>query len=120
MNPLLIIILTLIGIACVALFVGFAVMPTYKVTYAPENSRSTAPIQDYRIVGHPRKLAWRSHSGHRLFTALSAANHERYIAFRADRVLSINFAGFTLLSPRTRVKVASLLDKSATAKPVTA
>ena len=75
------------------------IAPTYKVTYAPEKSRKPElPIQVYNIVGNPKNLAWRSHAGHKLFTTYTANKEKRFIAFRADRVLSINFSGFTLVT----------------------
>ena len=119
MNPFLIILALVALVAFLGWFVGYTIAPTYKVTYAPTDSRNPhLPIQRYRIVSHPRKLAWKSHAGNRLFTALSAANHQNFIAFRADRVLSVNFAGFTLLSPQAQAKVKSTL--TSIAPPVTA
>ena len=78
---------------------NFRIAPTYKVTYAPETSKkSELPIQVYNIVGNPKNLAWRSHAGHKLFTAYTADKQKHFIAFRADRVLSINFSGLTLVA----------------------
>jgi hypothetical protein len=74
--------------------------PVYTVTYTPEDSRNPhLPIQKYSIVEHPRKLAWRSKAGNRLFTALSAKHHE-FNSFRADRTMSVNFSGIKFLSPK--------------------
>jgi hypothetical protein len=73
--------------------------PVYTITYAPADSRNPhLPIQKYSIVEHPRKLAWRSKAGNRLFTALSAKHHQ-FNSFRADRTLSVNFSGIKFLSP---------------------
>ena len=56
---------------------------TYVVTYAPADSRNPhLPIQKYSIIEHPRKLAWKSQAGNRLFTALSAKDENQ---FNADR-----------------------------------
>lgn len=106
----LFVIATLIG----AILAGYRFAAVYKVLYAPADSRNPhLPIQRYRILCHPRRLAWKSIAGNRLFTALSASNHEHYIAFRADRVLSVNFAGLTLLSPYAQSKVKSTLTSDA-------
>lgn len=89
------------------------IVPTYKVTYAPLDSRNpNLPIQSYVILGHPNKLAWKSKSGNRLFTALSAKNHERFIAFRADRVLSINFSGASILFAKSSTAFSKTLKTS--------
>ena len=74
------------------------IVPTYYVTYAPEKSQNSfLPIQVYLIAGNPKDLAWRSKVGNRLFTALLPIKN-RFASFRADRTLSINFAGWRLLS----------------------
>jgi len=78
----------------------FRVVSTYRITYAPEASRDpNLPIQVYTIAGNPKNLAWRSKIGNRLFTALLPASG-KYASFRADRTLSVNFAGWRLLSPK--------------------
>lgn len=83
-----------------------AFVPVFKVTYAPADSkRPELPIQTYRILAHPRKMAWRSKAKNRLFTAVSANDNQSYISFRADRVLSVNFAGVSFLGPKTFSKV---------------
>jgi hypothetical protein len=77
------------------------IVPTYKVTYAPADSRKPElPVQVYNILGHPKKLAWKSHAGNRLFTAVNARHTDKFIAFRADRTLSVNFSGFAFLTPK--------------------
>lgn len=87
-----------------------AFVPVFKVTYAPADSRRPElPIQTYRILAHPRKMAWKSKAKNRLFTAVSASDHENYISFRADRVLSVNFAGVSLVGPKTFSKVKKTL-----------
>jgi hypothetical protein len=75
-------------------------VPTYRVTYAPEASRNPhMPIQSYLIAGNPKALAWRSKAGNKLFTALLPRKNE-FASFRADRTLSVNFAGWRILSPK--------------------
>jgi hypothetical protein len=75
-------------------------VPTYRITYAPEVSRNPhLPIQQYTIAGNPKHLAWRSKAGNKLFTALLPRKNE-YASFRADRTLSVNFSGWALLSPK--------------------
>lgn len=89
------------------------IAPTYKVTYAPADSRNPhLPIQKYSIIEHPRKLAWKSQAGNRLFTALSAKDENQFNAFRADRVLSVNFSGWKLLTPETNKQVAKTLSSN--------
>lgn len=76
------------------------IVPTYKITYAPADSRKPGlPVQVYNILGHPKNLAWKSHAGNRLFTAINARHTEKFIAFRSDRTLSVNFSGFKFLTP---------------------
>jgi hypothetical protein len=83
---------------------------TYIVTYAPADSRNPhLPIQKYSIIEHPRKLAWKSQAQNRLFTALSAKNTNQFNAFRADRVLSVNFSGWKLLTPEVNKQVNKTL-----------
>jgi len=66
--------------------------PTYNVLYAPEEYKSGSPIKKYKVIGNPRKAAWKSKAGNRLFT-LPVKNREgEFRSFRADRVLSVNFA----------------------------
>jgi len=85
------------------------IAPTYTVTYAPADSRNPhLPIQKYGIIEHPRHLAWKSQAGNRLFTAFSSRS-DRFIAFRADRVLSVNFSGWKILTPQINAKVAKTL-----------
>lgn len=73
--------------------------PVYTITYAPaDSSNPHLPIQQYRVIEHPRRLAWRSKAGNRLFTALSAKRHQ-FNSFRADRTLSVNFSGIKFLNP---------------------
>jgi len=80
--------------------INSAIVPTYRITYAPEVSRNPhLPIQHYTIAGNPKHLAWRSKAGNKLFTALLPRNNE-YASFRADRTLSVNFSGWALLSPK--------------------
>lgn len=84
--------------------------PVYTVTYAPADSKNPhLPIQQYRIVQHPRKLAWRSSAGNKLFTALSAKHHQ-FNSFRADRTLSVNFSGIKFLTPELNRLVRSTLS----------
>lgn len=86
------------------------IAPTYVVTYAPEDSRNPhLPIQKYGIIEHPRKMAWKSQAKKRLFTAVSSHDSERFIAFRADRVLSVNFSGWKLLTPEVNKQVSRTL-----------
>ena len=86
---------------------------TYVVTYAPADSRNPhLPIQKYSIIEHPRKLAWKSQAGNRLFTALSAKDENQFNAFRADRVLSVNFSGWKLLTPEVNKQVAKTLSSN--------
>jgi hypothetical protein len=86
------------------------IAPTYIVTYAPADSRNPhLPIQKYHIIEHPRKLAWKSQAQNRLFTALSAKDENQFNAFRADRVLSVNFSGWKLLTPEVNKKVDKTL-----------
>jgi hypothetical protein len=93
------------------------IVPTYKITYAPAVSRKPElPIQVYEILGNPKNLAWKSHAENRLFTAVNARRTNKFIAFRADRTLSVNFSGFKLISSgvtkafkNTLVSVASPL-----------
>ena len=74
------------------------VVAAYRVTYAPEVSeRPELPIQTYLIAGNPKHLAWRSQAGNKLFTAL-LPRRNRCASFRADRTLSVNFAGWRILS----------------------
>ena len=83
--------------------INSAIVPTYRITYAPEVSRNPhLPIQHYTIAGNPKHLAWRSKAGNKLFTALLPRNNE-YASFRADRTLSVNFSGWALLSPKQAV-----------------
>lgn len=90
------------------------IAPVYVVTYAPADSRNPQlPIQKYRIIEHPRKLAWKSKANNRLFTALSAREAEHFIAFRADRVLSVNFAGWKFLPPKVNQLVKRTLTTPA-------
>lgn len=87
------------------------IAPVYTVTYAPANSRNPhLPIQKYGVIEHPRKLAWKSKAGDRLFTALSSKDSSRFIAFRADRVLSVNFSGWKLLTPEINKQVGKTLS----------
>lgn len=73
--------------------------PVYTITYAPADSNNPhLPIQQYRVIEHPRRLAWRSKAGNRLFTALSAKG-KKFNSFRADRTLSVNFSGVKFLNP---------------------
>lgn len=86
------------------------IAPTYVITYAPADSRNPhLPIQKYGIIEHPRKMAWKSQAQNRLFTAVSSHDSERFIAFRADRVLSVNFSGWKLLTPEVNKQVARTL-----------
>jgi len=85
------------------------VVAAYRVTYAPEQSeRPELPIQVYTIVGNPKKLAWRSQAGNKLFTALMPRRN-RFASFRADRTLSVNFAGWRILSPAQAVSYRKTL-----------
>lgn len=110
--------LTLLLIIAVLAIIGSLISsgfiaPTYKVLYNPIMSRNPArPIQSYTIVGNPRHRAWKSSGGNTLFTALSAHNHEKFIAFRSERVLSVNFAGFTVLTPKARKYIKSTWHSS--------
>jgi hypothetical protein len=93
-----------------ALAQGYRFAPVYKITYAPEDSRNShLPIQRYHIIRHPRHLAWKSQAKNRLFTALSARHAGQFNAFRADRVLSVNWAGWQLISPEAQRNVAKTL-----------
>ena len=84
-----------------AAILAIRIVPTYKVTYAPADSRKPeSPVQVYNILGHPKNLAWKSHAGNRLFTAVNARHTEKFIAFRADRTLSVNFSGLAFLTPK--------------------
>ncbi len=95
-------------VALIGAFKSGFIVPTYKVLYNPIDSRNQhRPIQSYTIVGNPRNRAWKSSAGNTLFTALSARNFEKFIAFRSERVLSVNFAGFTVLTPKARKYVKS-------------
>lgn len=86
------------------------IAPVYTVTYAPIDSRNPElPIQKYNIIEHPRKMAWKSKEGNRLFTALSSNKTCHFISFRADRVLSVNFSGWKILLPKVNNKVAKTL-----------
>ena len=67
--------------------------PTYNVLYAPENSANSAPIQTYKVIGHPKSAAWLSNAGNSLFT-LPLAGKNELRSFRSERVLSVNFALF--------------------------
>lgn len=81
-----------------AKLVPFRIVPTYRITYAPDNSRNPfLPIQSYKIAGNPKHLAWKSKAGNTLFTALMPRTGQ-FATFRADRTLSINFSGWTLLA----------------------
>jgi hypothetical protein len=85
------------------------ISPKYIVTYAPEKSRRPdLPIQQYQIIGRPNQ-GWKSSANKRLFTAVNANNGE-YLSFRADRVLSINFSGFKVLTPELRYKTCKILE----------
>jgi hypothetical protein len=96
---------------------GCAFVPVFKVTYAPADSkRPELPIQTYKILQHPRNMAWRSKVGNRLFTAVSANERDHFISFRADRVLSVNFAGVSLVGPKTFQRVKSTLQKKSLEK----
>jgi len=100
--------IALLILAIIGAFKTGFIAPTYKVLYNPIDSRnSNRPIQTYTIVGNPRNRAWKSSAGNTLFTALSARNFEKFIAFRSERVLSVNFAGFTVLTPKARKYVKS-------------
>ena len=89
--------------------------PVYKVLYAPAESRNPfLPVQKYKIIGNPTKLAWRSQAGKSLFTALNANDYNSYIAFRTDRVLSVNFAGVRVIPYNVR----ELVDKTLTSNCV--
>ena len=96
-----------------ASLLAIRLVPTYKVTYAPLESRNPAnPIQTYTIAGKPQNLAWKSSAGHRLFTGYSPKS-KRFISFRADRTLSINFAGFAFLTPTAGKSYLSTLSTPA-------
>mgnify|MGYP003346084599 FL=1 len=96
---------------------GCAFVPVFKVTYAPADSkRPELPIQTYKILQHPRNMAWKSRVGNRLFTAVSANERDHFISFRADRVLSVNFAGVSLVGPKTFQRVKSTLQKKSLEK----
>jgi hypothetical protein len=84
---------------------SYRLYATYKVTYAPEDSRKPhLPVQVYHIIGHPEHLAWKSKAGNRLFTARFANDKMHIASFRSDRVLSVNFAGVTFLTqPPTKL-----------------
>ena len=85
------------------------IVSTYKVVYAPEKSRNPhLPIQSYNIIGHPRNQAWRSNAGHRLFTARMAGNHQSFASFRAERVLSVNWSGFAIVSAAQLAKTVTV------------
>lgn len=82
---------------------------TYKVVYAPMNSRRPElPIQTYNIIGHPRNQAWRSNAGNRLFTARLAGDHQSFASFRADKVLSVNWSGFAIVSAAQLAKTVTV------------
>lgn len=79
---------------------AISIVPAYRVTYAPEDSsKPELPIQTYLIAGNPKDLAFRSKAGNRLFTALLPRKNE-FASFRADRTLSVNFAGWRILTPK--------------------
>lgn len=83
----------------VKMLLSYRPYATYKVTYAPEDSRNPhLPVQVYHIIGHPEHLAWKSKAGNRLFTARFANDKNHIASFRSDRVLSVNFAGVTFLT----------------------
>ena len=104
---ILLIILLILALVGGLISAGF-IAPTYKVLYNPIDSRNPhRPIQTYSIIGNPRNRAWKSSAGNTLFTALSARNFEKFIAFRSERVLSVNFAGFTILGSKARNYVNS-------------
>lgn len=100
-------------ITLIANLMASRIVPTYRVTYAPDVSRNPhLPIQSYKIAGNPKHLAWKSKAGNRLFTALlPCANH--YAAFRADRTLSVNFSGWTLLSVKQFAAYSKTLSVNA-------
>lgn len=76
------------------------IAPVYTVTYAPADSRNPhLPIQEYAVVEHPHKRAWRTKAGHRVFTSLRFNDPGHFITFRADRVVNISFSGWKLLPP---------------------
>lgn len=96
-------------------FTNYRIAPIYSVTYAPAESRNPhLPIQKYRVIEHPRRLAWKSKANNRLFTAVSAKENN-FIAFRADRVLSVNFSGWKLLTPEIDKLVKQTLTTPAEA-----
>ena len=100
--------IALLILAIIGAFKTGFIAPTYKVLYNPIDSRNPhRPIQTYSIIGNPRNRAWKSSAGNTLFTALSARNFEKFIAFRSERVLSVNFAGFTILGSKARNYVNS-------------
>lgn len=81
-----------------AKLIPFRIVPTYRVTYAPSDSRNPfLPIQSYEIAGNPKHLAWKSKAGNTLFTAFMPRSGQ-YASFRADRTLSVNFTGWTILA----------------------
>lgn len=89
------------------------VVAAYRVTYAPEQSqRPELPIQVYTIVGNPKRLAWRSKAGNKLFTALMPRRNT-FASFRADRTLSVNFAGWRILSPKQAASYRKTLATAA-------
>jgi hypothetical protein len=80
----------------------------YSVLYAPKESRNPhLPIQRYTIIGNPRNQAWRSKAKHNLFTAVTA-DKGNFVSFRAERVLSVNFAGVKLVKVAIKNKSASI------------
>jgi hypothetical protein len=86
-------------VAFIKLLLSYRVYATYKVTYAPADSRNPLlPVQVYNIIGHPEHLAWKSKAGHRLFTARFANDKKHIASFRTDRVLSVNLSGLALLT----------------------
>jgi hypothetical protein len=65
---------------------------TWNVVYAPDVSESRDPIQNYKVIGHPKLHAWKTSLGHRVFTAPVRNRDKQFRTFRADRVLGVSLA----------------------------
>jgi len=105
MNPNLLIssiLLLIIGLAVLGTMLanGYRFIPTYRVTYAPADSRHpNLPVQRYNVIGHPVTHKWTSAAGNAVFTAIDTSRDKEYLTFRFSRVRKVRFSGFAVLSP---------------------